>query len=105
MRRVWGVLLCLSVSAALGFGRWDEAAAAVLAAGNQALSLGMTLIGGMMIWGGLMAILQESGAMGPVSRWMRKLLQPLVRRDLSEESWAAMGMNLAANLLLSLIHI
>ena len=59
------------------------AAAAVLAAGNQALSLGMTLIGGMMIWGGLMAILQESGAMGPVSRWMRKLLQPLVRRDLS----------------------
>lgn len=70
MRRVWGVLLCLSVSAALGFGRWDEAAAAVLAAGNQALSLGMTLIGGMMIWGGLMAILQESGAMGPVSRWM-----------------------------------
>ena len=45
MRRVWGVLLCLSVSAALGFGRWDEAAAAVLAAGNQALSLGMTLIG------------------------------------------------------------
>lgn len=99
MRRVWGVLLCLSVSAALGFGRWDEAAAAVLAAGNQALSLGMTLIGGMMIWGGLMAILQESGAMGPVSRWMRKLLQPLVRRDLSEESWAAMGMNLAANLL------
>ena len=37
--------------------------------------------------------------MGPVSRWMRKLLQPLVRRDLSEESWAAMGMNLAANLL------
>ena len=64
MRRVWGVLLCLSVSAALGFGRWDEAAAAVLAAGNQALSLGMTLIGGMMIWGGLMAILQESGAMG-----------------------------------------
>ena len=32
MRRVWGVLLCLSVSAALGFGRWDEAAAAVLAA-------------------------------------------------------------------------
>ena len=58
MRRVWGVLLCLSVSAALGFGRWDEAAAAVLAAGNQALSLGMTLIGGMMIWGGLMAILQ-----------------------------------------------
>lgn len=99
MRRVWGVLLCLSVSAALGFGRWDEAAAAVLAAGNQALSLGMTLIGGMMIWGGLMAILQESGAMGPVSRWMRKLLQPLVRRDVSEESWAAMGMNLAANLL------
>lgn len=26
-------------------------------------------------------------------------MQPLVRRDLSEESWAAMGMNLAANLL------
>ena len=99
MRRVWGILLLLAVMAALGFRRWGEGAAAVLAAGNQALNLGMTLMGGMMVWGGLMAILQESGAMGPVSRWVRRLLQPLVRRELSEESWAAMGMNLAANLL------
>ena len=99
MRRVWGISLLLAVMAALGFRRWEEASAAVLAAGNQALTLGMTLIGGMMIWGGLMAILQESGAMGAVSRWVRGMLRPLVRRELSEESWAAMGMNLAANLL------
>ena len=99
MRRVWGVLLLLAVMAALGFRRWDAASAAALSAGEQALRLGMTLMGGMMIWGGLMEILRDSGAMGPVSRWVRQLLRPLVRRELSEESWAAMGMNLAANLL------
>lgn len=99
MGRIWCTAMAMALLAAVASGRWEEGAAAVLAAGLRALKLGAALTGSMMVWGGWMAALEGTGALAAVSRGMRRLLRPLVRRELSEESWAAMGMNLSANLL------
>lgn len=99
MRKVWCTAMTLALLAAVAAGRWEDSAAALLAAGERALRLGAVLTGGMMVWGGWLAALEGTPALEAVSRGMRRVLRPLVRRELSEESWAAMGMNLSANLL------
>lgn len=98
MARIWCVGMLLALTAAAGLGRWSQTAEAILMAGSQAVRLGVTLTGSMMLWGGLMEMLHDTAVLGWVSGGVRRLLKPLVRRELSEESWAAMGMNLTANL-------
>lgn len=98
MARIWCVGMLLALTAAAGLGRWPQTAEAILMAGGQAVRLGVTLTGSMILWGGLMEMLHDTAVLGWVSGGVRRLLKPLVRRELSEESWVAMGMNLTANL-------
>ena len=98
MARIWCVGMLLALTAAAGLGRWSQTAEAILMAGGQAVRLGVTLTGSMILWGGLMEMLHDTAVLGWVSGGVRRLLKPLVRRELSEESWVAMGMNLTANL-------
>ena len=99
MGKIWSVWMLLAICATLGTGQWQQAETALLTAGSEAIRLGVTLTGSMMVWGGLMGMLRDTPIMGILARGLRRLLSPLVRRDLTAESWAAMGMNLAANLL------
>ena len=89
MARIWCVGMLLALTAAAGLGRWTQTAEAILMAGSQAVRLGVTLTGSMMLWGGLMEMLHDTAVLGWVSGGVRRLLKPLVRRELSEESWAA----------------
>ena len=74
--------------------RWD-------AAGADRCSGGGTLVadgGGNPHGGRSGGSIGCDAVLGWVSGGVRRLLKPLVRRELSEESWVAMGMNLTANL-------
>ena len=50
MARIWCVGMLLALSAAARLGRWSQTAEAILMAGGQAVRLGVTLTGSMMLW-------------------------------------------------------
>ena len=49
MARIWCVGMLLALTAAAGLGRWSQTAEAILMAGGQAVRLGVTLTGSMML--------------------------------------------------------
>ena len=86
---VWG-----SVTA-----RGEACANAILVCGEEAVALALSLLGSMTLWSGLMAVLSETGDLARLSRLLRRLTNRLFGGLTDAESWDAVGMNLAANLL------
>lgn len=76
-----------------------SAAAALLQSGTEAVQLLATLLGSMVMWSGLMEILCATGDVARLGRVLRKVLSPLFPGIGDEACWAAMGMNIAANML------
>ena len=97
---VWTVLMLLSVSASVWTGRTAEVGAAALAGATRAVELMLSLAGPLLLWSGLMGVLERSG----VSRALGRRLGPVLRRLFPScgedpELSAALGCNLGANLL------
>lgn len=99
MSQIWMLLTVGCVALALGTGRADETARALLEAGSGAVTLWLTLLGTMTLWSGLMAILERTGDVARLGRFLRRVLTPLFGGVTDDEAWADMGMNLAANVM------
>lgn len=99
MGKIWTVTMLLSIVCAAWKGSWGKASESFLQAGGEAVSMMVTLMGVMALWSGMMRILEASGDAGRVGRLLRRVLKPLFPESLSEESWRAMGVNIAANMM------
>lgn len=95
----WAGLVLASCALAWVSGLGDEASRAILESGGQGVRLLLDLIGPMVMWSGMMEILVRRGDVARLGRGLRAVMQPLFPGLRDEESWAAMGMNVAANLL------
>ena len=74
-------------------------AEALLGSGNRAVLLLVELIGSMTLWSGLLELLSASGDVKRLGKMLARVARPLFPRVQDEEGWAAVGMNVAANLL------
>ena len=99
MNWLWRSLIMLSVMVTLLCGNAVETAAALLASGESAVKLLLTLLGTMTMWSGLMEILQATGDVARMGAWMRRLLRPLFPGLRDDEAWQAVSLNLSANVL------
>lgn len=73
--KVSGILMAISfLSAALG-GRMEAVSEAALAGCSKAVTLTLSLLGLMCLWGGIMGVAKESGLLDRLA----KLLSPLLR--------------------------
>lgn len=99
MSTVWKILFTCSIAYAFITGNGSSASAALLESGDRAVALMLTLTGAMTLWSGLVEILQDTGDVARLGRWFRRVARPLFPEVRDRESWDAMSMNLAANLL------
>ncbi len=99
MGRIWTALMLASAGLALFGGRAGETASALLASGERAVTLLLTLLGTMTLWSGLMEILCATGDVARLGKIFRRLMKPLFRGLDDDAAWNAISMNLAANLL------
>ncbi len=99
MGKIWLVLVIFSIVFSVFGGGASAATGGMLKAGEGAVSLCLKLTGAMTLWSGLMQIMQETGDAARLGRLIRRLLRPLFPPGLSEESWSAISLNVASNLL------
>lgn len=99
MAKVWMTLLLASAGIALLTGRAGETASALLASGEQAVTLLTTLLATMTLWSGLMEILSETGDVARLGKVFRRMLRPVFPDLQDGKAWDAISMNLSANLL------
>lgn len=99
MQRVWLTVMLASTVYSIITSRGSAAAAEVMAAGEHAVTLMLTLVGTMTLWSGMMEILSATGDVARLSRGLRRVAQPLFRGLKNGGCWDAIGMNIAANLL------
>ncbi len=99
MSKIWLVLVIFSIVFSLFGGNVPAATGGMLKAGESAVSLCLKLTGAMTLWSGLMQIMQETGDAAQLGRLIRRLLRPMFPPGLSEESWSAISLNVASNLL------
>lgn len=100
MNKIFSIILLAAIVCAVCCGNTNELSEALLESGSDAISLCLTLMGGMCVWGGLLKIAERSGAM----EWLSRLFSPLVRllfRGIRKDGKALplITMNLAANAL------
>ena len=72
---------------------------AAVRAGQEALETVVGLIGSFAFFGGLIGILEKAGAIGLMSRAMRRPLEGLFGKNAGDEAFEAVSVNLAANML------
>lgn len=99
MNRIWLYVTFSAILWALLTGQAEQCASAVLTCGEEAVTLMLSLLGTMTLWGGLMEVFAETGDLARLSRLIRRLTGCLFGGLDDDESWSAIGMNLAANLL------
>lgn len=98
MSGLWTILLILSAAFSLLM-EGGDGLQALLASGEAAVQLMLTLLGSMTLWSGLMEILHETGDVARLSRGLQRVGGQLFPGLRDEGCWEAMGMNIAANLL------
>ena len=98
-----GLFLMLTLAGgvwALTHGTAERLGVELMRAGEQAVSLTLTLAGGYMVWCGLMKILERSGAAEGFARLMKRPVQILLGEEAQDAGVRQLVcMNLAANLL------
>lgn len=99
-----GILLFLMISVSVAYaaatGSTTAVSNAIVSCGGDAVSLAITLAGGMAVWGGIMKIAEKSGLTEKLTALLRPALK-LIFRGLKKDSAAlkAIAMNVSANLL------
>lgn len=77
----------------------EEVSNAVFRSGEEAVTLTLTLVGSMAIWGGIMRVAQASGLTDKISRLMMPILVRLFKGlDKNSRALQAIAMNITANL-------
>ena len=98
MGQIW-VIFVLSSCVLCVTGAGEGGAEALLGSGSRAVMLLVELVGSMTLWSGLMEVLSSSGDVKRLGRILARAARPLFPGVRDEEAWAAVGMNVAANLL------
>lgn len=80
--KVSGILMAISFVAAMAGGRMAALSEAALAGCGKAVTLTLSLLGLMCLWGGIMGVAKEGGLLDRLA----KLLSPLLRR-IFPEAW------------------
>ncbi len=80
--KVSGVLMAVSLIAAIMGGRLEALSEAALAGCDKAVTVTLSLLGLMCLWGGIMGVAEASGFLGKLTH----LLSPLLRR-IFPEAW------------------
>lgn len=95
--------LFLMIACGVGYaacaGRIEAVSQAVLEAGGDALETAMGLMGGFMLFGGLISILQQAGAVRALTRLLRRPLRWLFGEAVEQPAMEAIALNLSANML------
>lgn len=99
MGRIWMLLTLVSAVFSIISGNAGETSQAIVTSGRDAVTLTISLVGSMSVWGGLLEILSESGDMEKLSIGMKRLLKGMFGKVTDVKCWEAIGTNLAANLL------
>lgn len=98
MEHIWTIfvlfscILCVMNAESCG-------AEALLGSGSRAVLLLVELLGSMTLWSGLMELLSASGDVRRLGKILARAARPLFPGVRDEEGWAAVGMNVAANVL------
>lgn len=100
MKWVFSVLISVSVVFGLFTNKISDVSNAAIDSGTKAVTLTLTLLGSMGMWGGLMRVAEKSGLCKKIS----KLLSPfvcLIFKGINKQGKAfnAISMNITANLL------
>lgn len=98
--KVWTVFFVLSVFFGLATGRIAEVSQAAATGASQAVELVISITGTMMLWSGMMELVQKSG----LGAKMQKCLLPLLRQlfgglSRDKEAMGLVSANVTANLL------
>ncbi len=100
MNYVWGILMVVAVVCGVATGQISQVSQAILNGSAQGVELCITLLSMMLLWGGLTAIMQQSGlsallanCLSPVMKWLFPELK------LHPQAREAITMNVAANML------
>lgn len=99
MGRIFCLLMMAATAYGLLCGRADDMALGIMTAGGEAVSLTLTLTGGMAVWCGLTEILRQAGDVQRLGRALRKLLRPFFHGLEDDTAWNHMAANMAANML------
>lgn len=82
--KCFGVLCSVSFVFAIICGNTSELCDAILAGASKSVTLCISLIGIMALWGGVMAVLKEASVIKLLSRFMRPILKHVFPRAFSE---------------------
>ena len=94
---LWMMVLSLCLSVFSGNG--TEMTKALLNAAQQTLETVWSMTGGLMLFSGIMMILQDAGVMEKWAAYITRPLRKLLGSDVSEEGMQYAAMNLTANML------
>ncbi len=95
------IVFMIAAAVIYGFavGGIEEVSNAVFQSGEEAVTLTLTLVGSMAIWGGIMRVAQASGLTDKISRLMMPILVRLFKGlDKNSRAMQAIAMNITANL-------
>ena len=99
MNYVWAGMVLFSIICAFINGKAAELTSAIIDAGNQAVTVFITLYGIMVLWGGLMKIAEKSGVTAFIGKMMYPVLHLLFPRlKKGGQELNAISMNITANL-------
>lgn len=99
MGGIWCWVTILSCTCALVTGRAGETAGSILACGDEAVSLLLTLMAAMTLWSGLMEVMSECGDVQRIGKLFRRIAGPLFPGLADDACWSAMCMNISANMM------
>ena len=95
------IVFMIAAAVIYGFavGGIEEVSNAVFQSGEEAVTLTLTLVGSMAIWGGIMRVAQASGLTDKIARLMMPILVRLFKGlDKNSRAMQAISMNITANL-------
>jgi spore maturation protein A len=97
---IWFVMLVLGIAVGIMNGRVDEVTQAVVNSSQNAIELGIGLLGIMCLWTGIMNIAERSGIIKKISKAIRPVMSFLFPGIPKEHpAGGAIVMNLVANFL------
>lgn len=100
MNRVFTVLLLAAILCGLACGKGMEMTEILLESGTDAITLCLSLMGGMCVWGGLLKIAEASGITDRLARLVAPLVCLIFRGiDRTGRALPLITLNLAANAL------
>lgn len=100
MSYIWAGMVSASLLFALWTGQGGAVSAAAMTAAAEAVTLGLKLLGPIMLWSGLMEVMKRAGLTEKLADWLAPLLRRLFPSAAEDEALMGdLSCNMSANLL------